>query len=479
VNFEEDVEAELGVELLTRISALFRIGRSYSVGNRLFAQSLDALVETSTQVLRQRGEFLFVCHGGELFLDGRRIATSAHGFRMAKSLREAFAERGIAGIEVRGEPQPEEWRAFFELLMDKGLAGGPDWSAAAGERGLERIAPVLRVREEPGGDDDGAADSEGAASQKRDASDLEDSAKEPQSAGALGGRVSPEALAALGAGPKHFQAALDGLTSLVTSTSAQRGIELRHARRVVQPIVDATCSRDPVVLGLAGLVRRDEYSYSRVVNTCMIATTIGQRLGFDRNELATLSVAALLHGVGRAETDDPRRIGPRGALLISRRSTFQELTVRVMRVALEAGGGPAPLGHSSVLSQIVGVAAMYSRMVSSRGVVGKGTTPTQALGMIVGPLTGGLDPALKVALVETLGFHPPGQFVELDDGTIAMVIAPDRTDLDRPIVQPCLGRGGRPLETPEARAGGLLSPERSILRDLGAADIPEPLRQAA
>jgi hypothetical protein len=122
---------------------------------------------------------------------------------------------------------------------------------------------------------------------------------------------------------------------------------------------------------------------------------------------------------------------------------------------------------------------MYSRVVSSRGVVGKGTTPTQALGMIVGPLTGGFDPALKVALVETLGFHPPGQFVEFDDGTIAMVIAPDRTDLDRPIVQPCLGKGGRMLERPEERAGGPLSPERSIVRDLAAAEIPEPLRQAA
>jgi hypothetical protein len=363
--------------------------------------------------------------------------------------------------------------------MDRGLAAGPDWAAAAAERGLERIAPVLRVREEGGGDDTGLAESEGAAAQKRDASALEEAAKEPMSSGALGGRVSPEAFAALGAGPKHFQSALDGLTSLVTATSAQRGIEMRHARRVIQPIVDAACSRDPVVLGLAGLVRRDEYSYSRVVNACMIATTMGQRLGFERDELATLSVAALLHGVGRAETDDANRIGPRGALLISRRSTFQELTVRVMRVALEAGGGPAPVGRSSVLSQIVGMAATYARMVSSRGVVGKGTTPTQALGMIVGPLTGGFDPALKVALVETLGFHPPGQFVELDDGTIAMVLAPDRTDLDRPIVQPCLGKGGRPLETPEERAGGPLSPARSILRDLGAADIPEPLRQAA
>jgi len=469
-----------GIELLTRVSALFRIGRTYSTGNQLFAQQLDALVAISLEVLRERGEYLFVCHGGEVFLDGRRIATSAHGYRMAKALREAFAERGIAGFEVRGEPAPEEWRGFFELIMDKALAAGPDWAAAAAERGLERITPVRRVLEEPGAEEEGPADaSKEAAARDALAHEVEAAARSARDLGALGGMVSPQAVAALGAGPKHFQAALDGLTSLVTSTSAQHGIELRHARRVVQPVVDAACSRDPVVLGLAGLVKRDEYSYSRVVNACMIATAIGQRLGFERGELATLSVAALLHGVGRAETDDPVRIGPRGALLIARRSTLQELTLRVMRVALEAGGGPPPLGHSSVLSQIVGIAAMYARVVSARGGVGKGTTPAQALGMIVGPLTGGFDPALKVALVETLGFHPPGQLVQLDDNSIAMVIAPDRTNLDRPIIQPILGPDGRRLETPAERAGGALPPERSILRDLNAGDMPDRLQQAA
>ena len=86
---------------------------------------------------------------------------------------------------------------------------------------------------------------------------------------------------------------------------------------------------------------------------------------------------------------------------------------------------------------------------------------------------------LKVALVETLGFHPPGQLVQLDDGSIAMVIAPDRTNLDRPIVQPCLGPKGKRLETAPERAGGPLPPERSILRDLNAGDMPGTLQPAA
>jgi HD-GYP domain-containing protein (c-di-GMP phosphodiesterase class II) len=476
-----EAEIELGIELLTRIAALLRIGRSYSANNRLFAQQIESLMETTGQLLAERGEFLFVCYGREVFLDGQRIATTAHGFRMAKTLVAAFEERGIAGFEVLGEPRHDEWTAFFELLMNRGLPVGPAWDEQAEQRGLARIVPVKRVQEDPACDSD-SAEGPGADPKDRGAAEAapDDRSENPEgSAGAVGGRMSPSTAAALGAAPKLYASALAGLNSLLTSTSAQNGLEMRHARRVVQPIVDAAGSRDPVILGLAGMVKRDEYSYARNVNACMIATSIGQKLGFDRADLATLAVCALLHGIGRAEATEPHRIGPAGALLLARRTPMQELTTRVMRVALEAGGGSAPPGRSSILSQIVSIAATYTRMVSARGHTGKATTPAQALGMIVGPLTGGFDPALKAALVETVGLHPPGQMVELDDGTIALVIAPSRTDLDRPIVQPCSGPWGQPLDPNRDWSGGALPPERSIIRDLTASEMPDGLDAAA
>ncbi len=476
-----DAESELGIELLTRVAALFRVGRSYSVQNKLFAQQIESLMETTGQLLAVRGEFLFVCYGGEVFLDGQRIATTAHGFRMAKTVIAAFGERGIAGFEVVGEPHAAEWTTFFELLMMRGLAVGPAWDEEADRRGLERIRPVKRVQEDPGSESE-SAEGPGADPTDRGARETapEERAENPAGhAGAVGGRVSPAAAAALGAAPKRYAAAMAGLNSLILNTSVHGAVEVRHARRVVQPIVDAAGSRDPVILGLAGMVKRDEYSYARNVNACMIATSIGQKLGFERNDLATLAVCALLHGIGRAVTSEPLQVGPAGALLLARRSPMQELTTRVMRVALEAGGGAAAPGRSSILSQIVSIAATYTRMVTARGETGKSTTPAQALGMIVGPLTGGFDPALKAALVETLGLHPPGQIVELDDGMVAIVIAPSRTDLDRPVVQPCTGPLGEDFDPERHWPGGALPPERSILRDLTAAEMPRSLDAAA
>ena len=123
-------------------------------------------------------------------------------------------------------------------------------------------------------------------------------------------------------------------------------------------------------------------------------------------------------------------------------------TVKVMRVALEAGSGHSTPGRSSVFSQITTIAATYARFVTARVELGRATTPSQALGMIAGPLTGGFDPALKLALIETLGFYPPGEFVELDDGTIAMVIGANREALDRPILHAMTGPGREALVEP-------------------------------
>lgn len=463
-----------------RVGALMRVGRSYSSQNQLFVQQLDMLVETVRPHLREYGEFLFVAYGGEVFLDGTRVAMTSHGFRMAKALIGELDKRNISGFEVRGEPDQAEWRRFFELLLDADAARGDALLAAAHERGLERILPVVRVLEDPSDDatNESGLGAGTTAGPEAQLDQRDPSAMPVGSTGAASGATSPST-AALGAAPKHYAAALSGLQSLLTSTTAQRGLEFRHARRVVQPIVDSATSTDPIVLGLAGMIKRDGFTYARNVNACLIATAIGHRLGFDRQTLADLSMAALLHGIGRSVTEDPARIGCAGALILARRATLQATTVKVMRVAFEASSGRALPGRSSVLSQIVSIAAAYARMISARGDVGKSTTPAQALGMIVGPLTGGFDPWLKLALIEVLGIHPPGQFVELDDGTIAMVIAPNRDDIARPILHPVTGPAGRSFDPQLHWAGGTLPAERTVARDLLGFDVPADLDHAA
>jgi len=93
------------------------------------------------------------------------------------------------------------------------------------------------------------------------------------------------------------------------------------------------------------------------------------------------------------------------------------------------------------------------------------------LGMMLGPLKSRFHPAMLWALVQTVGFYPPGQVVELDDGALAVVLAPNAKDLARPHVRPIIVEGQRVAagEVPDLLP---IPTGRAIKRALRGAEYP-------
>ena len=272
------------------------------------------------------------------------------------------------------------------------------------------------------------------------------------------------------AAPERAITPLEALQSLLASTSEHESPDFRQAKRILLPLIDGIERGDPAAFGLVGQPRRDDFTYPRTVHTMLIAVAIGHRLGFDRATLSDLAVAALFHGVGQDPIVKPEYWGFAGALRITASTTLNRTTLRAVEVALETHEDAA--APRSVLSQIVTIAGTYARLVNTRGDAGRALTPVQALGAVLGPLATRFDPALRAALVEALGIHPPGQFVELDNGEIALVVAPQVDTPARPIVQIVAKPGAPALREDERPAAGPLPEERSIVRDLAAGETP-------
>ena len=472
-----------GTDLLVRLSALIRVGRAYSVGNQVFVHQLEALEEVLTPVLAEHGEAIFVAYDDGLYLNGVRVPTRGSNFRHYQDLVENFARRDIAGLRVATSAPIAELATFFDLYLKPDVYRGPAFLEACRAGGLVHVLPALFVRAEdsPEGEDgtDGTSEAgTGGAGETGGGNAVGAAASAAQDGAAIASESTPDGAPAAtaaragrrGAAPKGYASAVEQIRSLLTTTTLQEGLELKRAKRVVQPLVDAAGAAQPVLLGLAGLSRRDEFTFARNVNTVLIAVGIGHTLGLDRATLADLGVAALLHDVGLATTRDRTQAGVAGATLIARTGRWGQSTERAMQVAFEVGQPDAP--PASLLTRIVAIADRYSTLVSHRGELGKRVTPTQALGMVLGPLAPRFDPALRAALVETLGFHPPGQLVELDTGELAVVLAPNREDLGRPILRLISGPHGRPLPEGDYWEGGPLPRDRSIRRALKAEEYP-------
>jgi HD-GYP domain-containing protein (c-di-GMP phosphodiesterase class II) len=486
---------DAGLQVITRLASTVRIGRTYQTDNQVFRQQLEGLFQILLPVFEESGEAVLVALQDDLYLNGVRIPVKAGNFRFHKAVLDEFRLRDIAGLRLQKGLDEDELILFLRLFLQPDVYRGPDLLGACLAQGVDHVTPAIHASTE--------APDEGF---EYDApSDWEDEGFTGDTAGGgygFGGGTGgsggsgPGGHAPRGAARKSYSQALQGARSLLATTTLQDGLELRHGKRVVQPLVDGAFADEPVVVGLSSLTHKDEYTYAHAVNVCLIAVTMGRLLDMDRRALADLGVAALLHDVGKSAvadqilhplesfTPEERAAAERhpfeGAKLIARSTTLNQTTLRCMRVALEhhmlpdGSGYPVASGRwpQSVMSRLVAVADCYVSLLGHRSERGQRTTPYEGLGMMLGPLRKRFDPAMLWALVNSVGFYPPGQLVELDDGAIAEVVAPNGADLARPHVRVVIHASGErvPVEAPVLFQP--LPPDRSVRRALKAEEYP-------
>jgi hypothetical protein len=228
---------------------------------------------------------------------------------------------------------------------------------------------------------------------------------------------------------------LRGARELLRGDALDQGVELRHLRRLVQPLVEAVLSGERVAAALAH-VQRGEPAAEHAAHTALTALCVARRLGLARAELAELAVAALLHDAGHAWAGggDHRR---EGARRVAWATTLAPMSLAVMRVVLEhhpdESGGPGV--RATPLSQVVSIADAYVTLLARDGEHEQWLSPSGALARILGPLRSLWHPALPVAFVRALGLFPPGQVVALDDGSLARSLVPDPHDPARPWIE--------------------------------------------
>jgi len=490
---------DAGLQVISRLASTVRIGRTYQTENQVFRQQLQGLLDCLTPLLEESGEAVLVSLEDDLYLNGVRIPVRAGNFRFHKAVLEELRLREIAGLRLQQGLDHAEFLVFMRLFLQPDVYRGPDLLGACLAQGVDHITPAIHASTDA--PEDGFEYDAGAGWE-----DQGTTSEAPPMRGFGGpdgwrgeGAGSPDGPggdAPRGAPRKSYSAALRGTRSLLATTTLQDGLELRHGKRVVQPLVDGAFADEPVVVGLSSLTHKDEYTYAHAVNVCLVAVTMGRLLDMDRRALADLGVASLLHDVGKSAvadliqnplesfTPEERAAAERhpleGAKLIARSTTLNQTTLRCIRVALEhhmvpdGSGYPAASGRwpQSVMSRLVAVADCYVSLLGHRSERGMRTTPYEALGMMLGPLRKRFDPAMLWALVNSVGFYPPGQLVELDDGAIAEVLAPNAQDLARPHVRVMIDPSGQQLPMDPPMLLQPLPPDRSIRHVLSAEEYP-------
>jgi HD-GYP domain-containing protein (c-di-GMP phosphodiesterase class II) len=490
---------DAGLRLVMRLAGVIRIGRAYQVGNQVFNEQMRTFFDSLKPVLDEAHEVVLVALETDLFLNGFRIPMRASNMRFHQSVHDEFDRRKIAGLKIEEGLDLEELERFFTLFMQPDVYHSTTLLEGCLANHIDHVLPAIHASTEapapdfglPDDDDDDEIEDAWADCATANMPEEEDEDEVPE-------EIRPGVPD--GAVRKNYSVAMQGTRSLLATTSLHEGFQLKHAKRVVQPLVDDAFKKEPVVVGLSVLRHHDEYTYAHAVNVCMTAVSMGYYLELDRRSLADLGVASLLHDVGKAIvgprirhqidefTDDERAAAERhtieGAKLLARTTTMNPTTLRCMRVALEhhmpqePSGRPARPGEwtPSVLARIVSVADCYVSLQTHRSRRGQNVTPSNALGLMLGPMRKRFDAAMLWALVQTVGLYPPGQLVELSDGTLAMVLAPNSEDLYRPRVRVLTDKDKNLLPWKKTHEWQPIPEDMSVVKALEAFEYPEQLR---
>ncbi len=272
---------------------------------------------------------------------------------------------------------------------------------------------------------------------------------------------------------RTFFRAIGAVKDVIQSVENEEAINVRKVKRVVQGIVDDILRDELFLLGLTTLKNYDEYTTNHCANVCILSVSIGSRVGFSKNDLEALGMAAFFHDIGKTRW-------PKGLLNKEGKPTPEEwrlmqmhpctgvtallklkgLSDAVLRSALavfehhmywdRSGGYPSLTRprDPSLFARIIAIADFFDALTSARAYRNAPFRPDQALKMMLEKSGTAFDPVLVKLFINTIGIYPIGTLVLLATGEVALVVAPNPIAeyLHLPRVKLLFDSRGEPVE---------------------------------
>jgi HD-GYP domain-containing protein (c-di-GMP phosphodiesterase class II) len=417
---------EIGPPLLVRLSALLRTARTYDVSNQAFQRQLTETLAVVVSGLEEEDELTLVAVADYFYLNGVRIRAQASLLSVYHGLMAEFERRSLGGIRFLNGVTPAEFERFIQLFMaaeDPALA--EHLPQTVSEASIEHIVPVAAVELED--------------------EDITRSLDEKQTPDGERGRAK-----------RVFWRAVLGTKKIVLRAKQSGRPDLRHAKRLVQPVVDSILKHEYSIVGLTAIKDHDEYTYAHCVNVSVLSVSMGQVLKLPRQALADLGVAALLHDMGKLavpadvlrkpaalnaeEWGMIRRHPLEGSKMIVRMPGLSVLMLDTMRVCLEHHMNFDRTGYPDIeaewgqatLSRIVSVADCFDAITAHRVYHKRPRSPFEGLQYMFGPARVNFDPAALWALAKTVGLYPAGSVLLTESGTVVLSLSPNPHDIRRP-----------------------------------------------
>lgn len=235
--------------------------------------------------------------------------------------------------------------------------------------------------------------------------------------------------------------------------------------RIVQRISN-TMSRNPsIMLNIARIKRKDDYTYLHSVAVSALMVNLAREMRLDPDVVQELGVAGLMHDVGKVgvpeailakdcslninEIDVVRRHPRFGHELLAGSRNIDDITLEVClhhHEKLDGSGYPDRLSSDavSVYARMGAICDVYDAITSDRSYRQAWPASLALANML--SWKGHFDQLILRTFIRSLGVRPVGTLVQLKSGDRAVVVGEADDDMTRPLVR-IIRRGENAVES--------------------------------
>ena len=252
--------------------------------------------------------------------------------------------------------------------------------------------------------------------------------------------------------------------SIMDDVRLGRSLDAPRAKQVVGGMVESVVRNPDALVWLTQLKNKDEYTALHSLRVCILALTFGRHLNLSEEELQVLGTGALLHDIGKLRV--PNEILNKPARLTDHEYEIMKSHVPLGVKILDSTRGILPAaiavaaGHherysgSGYVNGITGdqiglfgligaVVDCYDAITSDRA-YHSGLSAYDALKKLYEGRGRDFHPGLVEQFIQCMGIYPIGSIVELNNGSVGVVITVNRERRLRPKVAVVLDENKRP-----------------------------------
>ncbi len=429
---------DLGASVVIAIYRLAKLAQLHDLTNQAFVRQLDQTHQAIVEYALRAGNNVNVLFAHRaIFVSGQLLKGSRSTYDAATELGEILEWCGGSELTIQREVTPAELHAFAEsisvaLRSEKGRG----YRQPSPRIGLRAVADAARLR---------GLEIENLNFEQRIV--------------------------------RTYASAVVIMRRFFEDLEASRYILPRRIKRVAQNLVDLSEGSTPAFLGVTEVRNQNHDTAGRAVNTAILAVTMARELTNDRQVLAQIAMASMMHDVGRPraaalggaagpritgvvarlseEAEDKLAAGT--AAVLTAVGRVNEPTIMRTVVAFEALWlrrqqwlGPLYRGVRvpTLQAKILSIARRYNDLLTPEPGLAP-PLPDYAVATIAQDLTDPGDRTVLRLLVAALGLFPLGTVVQLSTGEVAEVAASGgRAVPDRPRVRLIMDVHGGVYNTP-------------------------------